>query len=351
MKTYGLGIIGYGGIGRYHFNDLARCDRLHTVAACDIDPARLELALKDGVPLVCDSAEKLLAMPDVDVVLVSTPNVLHEVLTEQALRAGKHVVCEKPAAMNSAELERMMETAKQANRLLTIHQNRRIDPDFLMVKAAVEQGLLGKPYMIESRVHGARGIPEGWRQFKVSGGGMMFDWGVHLIDQVMQLDLSPVVSVFTHMLHVQFAECDDYFKLLLRFEDGLCAHIEVGTCNFEPLPRWYVAGDRGTLCVYDWECRHTLTRAKDVKVTFEEEVVYTPAGPTKTMAPRSEMTAEQVQLPVPAADYIAFYKNLVEAMDGAAPLKVPPEEALRVMRVMEAAFESQENGTAVQTRI
>ena len=178
-----------------------------------------------------------------------------------------------------------------------------MDKDYLMVKQAVADGLLGDVLSSESRVQGARGVPEGWRQYKVAGGGMMLDWGVHLIDQIMMMIPEKVVHVYTHMFSIKYPEVDDYFKLLLRFESGKSAYVEVSTCSFMALPRWYVAGTTGTLTIKDWNCEGTVIRAKHTDETWEEEIVYTKAGPTKTMAPRRKDTVEEIQLQEPDNDY------------------------------------------------
>jgi scyllo-inositol 2-dehydrogenase (NADP+) len=91
---------------------------------------------------------------------------------------------------------------------------------------------------------------------------MLLDWGVHLIDQIMWMIKSPVVSVYTHMLSVKFSGVDDNFKLLLRFENGLSALVEVDTYTFIPLPRWHVSGDRGTMQVDSFDCTGRIVRAK-----------------------------------------------------------------------------------------
>ena len=289
------------------------------------------------------SYEELLADKEVDIVVVATPNNFHCPLVCQALEAGKTVVCEKPVAMSSEELQVMMDTASRTGSLFTIHQNRRMDADYLLMREAAEKGTLGKVFEIESRVTGSRGIPEGWRQYKVAGGGMMLDWGVHLIDQLMMMYADKaVVSVQCDMYHVAYQECDDGFRLILKFEDGPTAMVEVGTSHYVEAPRWYVCGDRGALVINDWNCTGKIIRASEHEVTWEEEIVYTKAGPTKTMAPRAKDTIEEILINPDdySSDYDSYYRNLAAALDGTEEIRVKPAEAMRVMKVMEAAFES-----------
>ena len=353
MKQYKAAICGYGGMGHWHFEGICKTERVKFVGVYDIDPKRMELAKSEGFEKLYASYEELLADPDIDIVVVATPNNFHKPLVCQALEAGKAVVCEKPVAMSSAELQEMMDTARCTGSLFTIHQNRRADADYLAMREAAESGLLGKVFEIESRVTGSRGIPEGWRQYAVAGGGMMLDWGVHLIDQLMMMNPTPVTSVYCDMYHVAYKECDDGFKLILKFEDGLMATVEVGTSHYIEAPRWYVCGDRGALIIPDWSCNGKIVRASQHEVTWEEEIIYTKAGPTKTMAPRAKDTIEEIPLDPDKyfSDYDIFYRNLADVLDGKAELRVKPEEAMRVMKVMEASFESDKLGQAILCRI
>ena len=353
MKQYKAALVGYGGMGHWHHTGICQTERVRIDGVFDIDPARREFAKQNGISTAYASLEDLLADKTVDIVIVATPNNFHLPQVCQALEAGKAVVCEKPVAMSSAELQEMMDTACRTGSLFTIHQNRRVDADFLAMRETVESGLLGNVFEIESRVTGSRGIPEGWRQYAVAGGGMMLDWGVHLIDQLMIFNPSPVVSVYCDLYHVAYQECDDGFKMILHFADGLAATIEVGTSHYVEAPRWYVCGDRGALVIPDWSCNGRIVRAAEHQVTWEEEIIYTKAGPTKTMAPRAKDTIEETFLDPDKyfSDYDSFYRNLADVLDGHAELRVKPEEAMRVMRVMEAAFESDRLHQAVLCEI
>lgn len=350
MSTHGLGIVGFGGIAFIHYNSFAAVPGLKTVGVYDIDPARGEVAKGEGL-ISFDSFDELLASPEIDIVLVATPNNFHKDYAIRALSAGKHVIVEKPAAMDSKELAEMMGASEKYGRALTVHQNRRRDTDYLAVKNAISDGCIGKPFLIESRVMGSRGVPCGWRCYKVAGGGMILDWGVHLIDQIMRMVDEPVKSVYAHMFSLTTPEVDDYFKLMLRFESGLSAHIEVGTKNYIKLPRWYALGEGGSLEISDWDSDCRVVRAKDVHIDWEEDIVYTSAGPTKTMAPRPKETLEEIIIERPVSDYSLFYANFLKHIDGEAPLEVKPEEALRVLKVIEAAFESNRSGDAVRVCI
>ena len=172
---------------------------------------------------------------------------------------------------------------------------------------------------------------------------MMLDWGVHLIDQVMTMYADcKVTSVYCKMYHVNYKECDDGFKAFIEFDNGVMVTIEVGTSHYASVPRWYVCGDRGALIIDDWSCQGRIIRAAEHEITWEEDIIYTKAGPTKTMAPRARDTIEQIDLNPDKyqSDYDIFYRNLAEVLDGTGELRVKPAEAMRVMKVMEATFES-----------
>ena len=286
MKTYKAALVGYGGMGRWHKTGICKTPRVILDGVYDINPARMDAALEDGITTAYPSYEALLADPSVDIVVVATPNNFHMPLACQALKAGKAVVCEKPVTMTSEELQTIMDTADRTGSLFTVHQNRRADVDFCAVRETVDAGLLGNVFEIVSSVTGSRGIPEGWRQYAVAGGGMMLDWGVHLIDQVMTMYTGcKVTSVYCKMYHVNYKECDDGFKAFIEFDNGVMVTIEVGTSHYASVPRWYVCGDRGALIIDDWSCKGRIIRAAEHEITWEEDIIYTKAGPTKTHGP------------------------------------------------------------------
>jgi predicted dehydrogenase len=339
-----LGIIGYGGMAGYHVKELKKYKRLKIKGIYDVNPEREVVAAENGL-IAYASKEALLEDQEIDIVLIATTNEVHKELAIEALRAGKHVICEKPVTMNSEELLEIMAVEKETGNFFTINQNRRTNKDFVLMRRSVEQGLIGEPYVIESRVEGSRGMPKGWRTLKSLGGGMMLDWGVHLIDQLMYMIPEKVVDVYCKMYNIEYPEVDDNFRLVMTFESGLTAQIEVSTNNYITHPRWYVLGKDGTLQIDDWDCNGKIVRCIDKENVWEDEIVYTKAGPTKTMAPRRSESIEELTLsePMDVVDSITVvYDNLIDAIEGKAPLTITSEQALEVMKVMERAFRCQE---------
>lgn len=215
-----IAVIGYGGQGSWHCRQLQKSDAAELAGVYDIDFLRRRAASEDHIH-VFDSIESMINDKEVDAVVVATPNDSHKELVIRALEAGKHVVCEKPVDVSASNFREMCKAAKQNGRILTVHQNRRWDVDFLAIKKLSESREIGNIIRLESRIHGSRGIPSDWRQRKECGGGMLLDWGVHLIDQVMQVFKDEqLVKILCDFTHITGKEVDDGFRLSLYFQSG-----------------------------------------------------------------------------------------------------------------------------------
>lgn len=352
---YLLGIIGFGGMAGHHYTQLSKGNtKVSIKGVYDINPDRLKAAEEKGL-VAYASKEDLLNDPEIDIVLIATTNEVHAELAIEAMKYGKHVICEKPVTLTSAELERVIEASEKYNRVFTVDQNRRTNKDFILMKRTVESGIIGKPYVIESRVEGSRGMPSGWRTIKELGGGMMLDWGVHLIDQLMHMyQCVKVKSVYCTKNSIQYPDVDDNFRLVMIFENGVEARVEVATNNYIMHPRWYVLGETGTMQIDSWDCEGKVVRCIDKENKWAEEIIYTKAGPTKTMAPRNPNSVETIEIhePLDVEDNLdPVYRQLTDAIEGKAELKIKPEEALRVIKVMEAAMLSWEKNEVIKTNI
>lgn len=348
MKKH-ISVIGYGGQGAWHCDRILASDVCDLVGTYDIKQARCDAAKAKGIH-VYSCIEELMSDPACDAVVIATPNDVHCELAVSAMEHGKHVICEKPVAMSVSVLDKMLDASKRTGKLFTVHQNRRWDVDFLAVKQVAHSKELGAPIRIESRIHGSRGIPSDWRCTKAAGGGMILDWGVHLIDQMLQIITSPVTSVFCITTHITNSEVDDGFRLELGFEDGKSAYIEVGTYNFLPLPRFYMQCEKGSLYLEDWQKEARLAK---LKAWCEKDVtpVQNAAGITKTMAPRDSLTLDEYTTPRPVSDVHDFYRNFCLAMDGKAEQLVTHSQVRRVLSVMEAAFESDSKAQLIKVNI
>ena len=344
-----IAVIGYGGQGAWHCEQIIKSDVAELVGTYDIRAIRCDAATARGI-YVYPTLEALLDDSRIEAVVIATPNDSHLDLVCTALRAGKHVICEKPVELSVAAFDKMVATAKEADRLLTVHQNRRWDVDFLAMKAILASGEIGDAIDIESRIHGSRGIPSDWRGTKAQGGGMILDWGVHLIDQVLQLIPSQIERIWCTTSHITNQEVDDGFKLEIYFTDGKAAHVEVGTYNFLPMPRFYMRCQNGSAYIEDWRKNAQVAR---LTAWCEKDVtpVQNAAGITKTMAPRDNLTLDTYEAARPASDVHDFYRNFCLALDGQAELLIQHREVRRVLAVMEAAFQSAETHLPVECTI
>ena len=341
-----VAIIGYGAMGGYHADRIKSIASLEVAGIFDIDADRNAAAAKAGLR-VFGSANEVAG--NADGVILSVPNDLHKPYTESFVKAGLGVMVEKPAALNSAEFASMVNTADKYKAPFTVFQNRRHDTDYLTVREIIRQNILGGVYRVESRVVGGNGIPGGWRKVKAQGGGMMSDWGVHLIDQLLLLTDSPVVSIICKYYYVTGFKVEDGFWLELEFANGLTARVVVETNTFVPAPRWRVYGYNGTAQIKSW--------GLDGEIVIPKSDGTEPAGMsagngfTRTMAYKQPNEVVSKPLPAVTVDNDAPYNNFAAMIKkGAAPI-VKNGEVMRVLKVMEAAELSAKKGEAVRGKM
>ena len=349
-----LVIIGFGGMGHWHsvrikeYANSGVGKPLTVTGVYDIAPERQKLALEEGYK-VYNSPEEIWADDSVDAVLVATPNDLHVSYVKQAALHNKHVICEKPVAMNSNETIEMYEATEKAGVVFEVHQNRRWDEDFLTVKNIYDNALIGDVYLIESRVMGGNGIPGAWRRLVKHGGGMMYDWGVHLIDQMFQMIPSSVTSLYSEYSYIYGEEVEDGFQLTANFENGVKYRIVVATDCFRNLPRWQVYGTKGTATINDW----AITGGVTTIVAGEGNNVQgikAGNGLTKTMAPRANNSKNDSDLTIIKAKPYEFYRNFVEACLGNEEGYIKRDEVVRVFKFMEACNLSAKNNEVVKNK-
>ena len=331
MSAINFAVIGYGGMGAYHVHNILpnENERIHIVGTYDINEERQAISQEKGHKIF-KSYDEVLADETIEAVLIATPNDLHKELSIAALKAGKHVVCEKPVALNIAELDEIVAVAQETGNTFMVHQNRRWDPDFLLVRELYRNGQIGDLFQLESRVQGANGIPGDWRHVKKQGGGMLLDWGVHLLDQMLWLIDSPVKDVKADLSFVLGEEVDDGFFALITFENGVKAIVEVGTSNYK--------GTEGTATITDWDLNGQMVQATGREDVAAPKPVQAGVGLTKTMAPPSELAAKEIPFPKAEADFEPFYKNFYNVVrNGAEPI-VKNEEVRAVMQLIERIF-------------
>ncbi len=342
MEAINFVVIGYGGMGSYHAKELiAETTGLNVVGIYDIKEERLTQAQADGFKTY-DSLESVLADTQVEAVLIATPNDSHKELAIQAIKAGKHVVCEKPVMMNTQELEEVMALAQLERKTFMVHQNRRWDNDFLIIRDLYNQKQVGDLFQIESRVQGANGIPGDWRHLKEHGGGMLLDWGVHLLDQLLFMVDSPLKTVAADLSFVLGDDVDDGFISYLTFENGVKAIVEVGTTNFVKLPRWYVRGFEGAAVIQDWDLSGEIVKQTGIIDHHNLVPIQAGQGLTKTMAPPSEEATTTLPIKEVAPEFDSFYRNFYNVVRNEADPIVKNTEVYRVLKLIETIFEAAE---------
>ena len=266
-KSLKVGIIGAGGISRIHIEGYQMCPGVEVLAICDIDGQRAkDQAEKFGIAHWFDSATDVLRMKEIEAVTVCTPNYDHKNSTIKALQAGKHVLCEKPIAMNAREGQAMVEAARKVRRKLQIGLHMRFGGDVQYAKEVIAAGQIGTPYYARSLSIRRRGVPS-WGVFgqkKLQGGGPLIDIGVHIIDLTWYLMGCPrpvSVSGKTYETigatpgHVgQFGPWDyktydveDFAVALVRFANGATMMIESAFCvNLDRnVFGCHIVGDKG----------------------------------------------------------------------------------------------------------
>ena len=351
---YRIGYIGFGGMASgYHYDTAMRDDvPFIPTAVFDLRESQRNLAKERGLAAF-DNLQDFLDSRLFDFVLVATPNQYHCPMVCAALDAGYHAMSEKPVAMSVSEVEQMIAHSKAAGKMFTVHHNRRWDRDYLILREALDSGKIGCVHSFENRIHCKDGNGQmfGWRNYADHGGGMLLDWGIHMLDQTLDLIREPVKSVFADVRPIR-SEVDDYAKLLIRFESGITAQMEVSTFSPIPLPKWIAYGDKGAIVVD--ECcgdRGMMRYVESAHGDARADMVY----PDSTIAERAAETYsidKWVEQPLPLTeqpqDWASLYKNVGAALDGTEELRVTPESVLRCFKVIEAAFKSAKTGVSVE---
>ncbi|MGN1167091.1 MAG: Gfo/Idh/MocA family protein [Lachnospiraceae bacterium] len=354
MDAIRIAIIGHGFMGHEHEKMLSHMDGIQLVGFSDIDPTQLE-DVQEGLKRY-SSNEELMNDPEVDVVLIAANNKYHHDLVIQAARAGKDIICEKPVAMNVEELDDMMKVVDECGVKFTVHHQRRFDPDFRTAKEIYDSRTLGNVYTIQSMLYGFNGNMHDWHVYVEEGGGMLFDWGVHLIDQILwMMPGAKVTSVYADLRNVINVEVDDYFKILMRFDNGVMAEIELGTYFltdkmddkwFER--HWFVGGNQGSAYVDGFHPEGKIVRTAGLLQNVGGKRTMTAAGPTRSFGPPPEGKILTEELPEIHTCHENYFENYIRAYRGEEDFLVQIPETRRVLALMEAVRESARTGESIR---
>ncbi|MDN0077307.1 oxidoreductase [Crenobacter sp. SG2303] len=329
-----VALIGFGYAGRvFHAPLIQATSGLHLTLVGSSRPDDVRAALP-GVAVL--PSEQALLHPDVDLVVIATPNDTHAPLARQALLAGKDVVIDKPFALDLAEAQGVAELAAQQKRLLSVFHNRRWDSDFLAVKTAIDEGLLGEVVHFESHIDRYRPqVRERWRESAVPGGGVWFDLGPHLVDQTLQLFGQPCAVSAQLARQRAGAQAVDWAHVLLDYgQRRVVLHASMLVAGGSS--RFTVHGSRGSLVKHSADIQERQLLAGLLPGEAEWGVDEEPAR----FYDGSDGSVHE--LAVPRGCQQAYYEQLRDALLGKCANPVLPEQALAVMRVIEAAQQSAE---------
>ncbi|MDL2292998.1 Gfo/Idh/MocA family oxidoreductase [Ruminococcaceae bacterium OttesenSCG-928-D13] len=341
-----LGILGFGFMGHTHAETVKRFEDIELVAVCDNDPRQLEDVR--GAPFkIYTEADDIIADPDINVLLIATPNQLHRDMVLKAAAAKKHVLCEKPAAMSLEEFDDMVRACEENGVLFTVHQQRRFDPDFCMAKAVFEQGLVGKPYVIKSQLYGVNGFMHDWHVQPEYGGGMLYDWGVHLLDQMLYMVPGKVKTVFADLRNVINDVVDDYFRIQLLFENGLTAEIELGTYYLTPDRCWFMGGDTGSMVIRGFGQQGSIVRTRHLLENVPGKITMSASGPTRSFGPPEPGLLYEEPLPEVSVSHDMFFENFLRVLNGKEAFVVQPAQVRRVLALMDVVRQSAAEGGSI----
>lgn len=350
MSKIKLGIVGFGFIGHEHEKMGRRVDGLAVNGICDINPAQLEDAPVDIPAYTC--VEDMLASADIDTILVACNNNQHFDVVAKAARAGKHIICEKPAAMTVEEFDKMMQLVEEYGVTFTVHQQRRFDKDFQAVKAVYDENMVGDVYTVQSSLYGYNGNMHDWHIYQSEGGGMMFDWGVHLIDQLLYMIDSPLKTIYAQMKNVINKEVDDFFKIQFLFENGVSAEIELGTYFLTDRDNWFtrhwfLGGNKGSMYADGFDPQGKLVTTSHLLENVSSSKPLGAEGPTRSFGVPAEGLIVVKDIPRLDTYYDMFFENYVRARAGQEEFLVKPYEVRRVLSVMEACRKSAKLGQSI----
>jgi predicted dehydrogenase len=327
-------IIGYGYVGRTFHAALIRA--IPGFALTVIGSRRPEAAVRETAPEARVVSDPFAAAtdPDVDLVVIASPNDSHAALAEAALGAGKHVVVDKPFTVTLAEARQVAEAAERAGRLLSVFKNRRWDSDFLTVQAALASGRLGRLVQYESRIDRYRPeVQDRWRERPIPGSGLWFDLGSHLVDQALLLFGLPQ-SVTLHTASQRRAGTSpDWFLAVLAYPH-LHVVLSAGVLVSGGSARFTLHGTTASLVkkgvdVQEAQLREGVAPGDlDWGIDLDAATLFDGA------------TGEVELLSAADGDYRRYYEGVRDAILGVAPNPVPPAQAIAVMAVIAAGEES-----------
>jgi len=329
-KPLKAGVIGYGcsfHMGKLHLQSLRDSAGFEPVAICDLVEKRREEGLADFPGIATYSSyKKMLDKADVDLVVIITEHHTHAKLAIDVLNAGRHVVTEKPFCITVTEADAMIAAAKKNRRMLSVFHNRRWDGDYLAIRNAIAEGMLGDVFQIEAAMSAYQHPGYWWRSDKRISGGAFYDWGAHIVDWVLGLANDRIAEVSGHFQHKRVwhdVTNEDHCSTVIRFQNGASAHVELSHLAALTKPRWRILGTQGAL----------------LNKSYDSEVL--------KIATLQNGARTEIKRAYCKSDWHAYYRNVADHLLLGEPLAVTPESARRVIAVIETAEKSSRAGKAL----
>jgi len=278
----------------------------------------------------------------VDLVVITAPNTEHFALARTALVARKHVVLEKPFVNTADEGRELIALARRENLVLSVYHNRRWDGDFLTVTRLLQQGVLGQVFHYESHFDRFRPEPRPrWREAPLPGSGILYDLGSHLIDQALILFGAPRSVAAQVLSQRRGAEVDDYMHLVLDYAP-LQVILHASMLTARPGTRFSIHGDRYSFIKEGLDPQEDRLKAglEPVGSKWAEES-------PESFGTLHDPEGGDERVPTDAGAYQRYYQSLADCIVNGAPNPVPPEQALKVIQLIELALLSQKTGQRI----
>lgn len=290
---------------------------------------------------IARSIEELVADPEIDLIVITTPNDTHFPYAKLALEAGKHVALEKPFTNTTAEGTGLVKIANASNKVLSVYQNRRYVSDFRTIKDILDKKLLGDIHEFEAHYdrYRAEERPTAWREAPLPGSGILYDLGAHVIDQVLYFFGLPKSITADIKLQRPHARVDDFFNIWLDYGFNKVI-LHGGMLIREPGPRYMIHGTKGSFIKYGEDPQEARLRAGERPTGedwgMEAESIY---GTIHT-----EIDGKIIKQKYPSlkGSYADYYLDLYNSIVNGKPVKQKPEHGYNTIRIMELAIQSNE---------
>lgn len=286
--------------------------------------------------------KSLLKDESIDLIIITTPNHLHFEQARESLSANKHVVVEKPFTVTREEAEKLIRLADSQNRTLTVYQNRRWDGDFLTLKDILEKKLVGEVVEFESTFNRFRNYfkENAWKEKNLPGSGILYDLSSHLIDQSLQLFGEPDM-LYADIRAQREGDADDYFEIDLYYP-SIKVKLKAGMLVPEDTPRFVLRGKNGSFVKYGLDPQEAALSAG--KSITDEDWGKEPEENRGTLYTWDGSGIQTQKLESIPGNYSNFYSKLAEAIVEGKEPPVQPEEAKNVIRLIELAQKSNDEG-------